>query len=863
MSLQNDNTRQLLYLAALLHDIGKFYQRADDGNAGKEFNYLSQEVWKMQDVYCPPAYKVPTQHTHKHVLWTAQFIRENQLEEKFNLKGLERLASIHHYPSEDQILEKILQKADHLASGIDRTELKEDKDTQHEENSSFKTTQMRSIFESLLREQETSSHTDVDELFSYKYYLPVREISFKKDGFPQLQANDYDYKRLWEEFKKEFEELLSLTSDARTFSETFFNLLHKYTVAIPSSTMHLPDVSLFDHSKIVAAFATCLYDYLQEKNKLTRYDILPNEDAVLLIGGDISGIQTYIYNIISKYAAKNLKGRSFYLQLLVDTVIQKILKESNLFSANVVYASGGGFYLLAPNTNATKKVLENIENEIHEIKEGDIYTTLKLSLYLSIDYVTISENDILGDITNNKLHVQRKNHISKKWKDLTDKLNFKKRNRYSSQLLLNYNYFFEEAERGAQLQKDSITNEEILEHEKPVSIEDGILVKEITKQQIDIGKNLHHTRHLVLSYQEIDYWKKGIDFLYHENPYDLNIHWYFIGEGSDNSILRADDIRVTTLNDFHFIRSSFRGKVISYGFSFYGGNDYPTDENDEPRFFDQLAGETVDEFKRLGILRMDVDNLGQAFIHGFRDDRRTFSRYTSLSRSLDFFFKGYINEIWKYQPEFKKWINIVYAGGDDLFIVGKWNIVIQFAEMIYKEFREWTCHNPKLTLSAGIAIVPPKFPILKAAEIAADAEHKAKQHLCNGHEKNAICFLDMPLNWEIEFPIVKEYKDKLFKYINQELLPTSFLYKIYTLQRMRNEQKRMNKNESWRWIMTYDFSRFKERVKDTDLKLFFDNLLADILCNTIKGKKQPTEYHFLDLLNLSARWAELELRTKN
>lgn len=52
----------------------------------------------------------------------------------------------------------------------------------------------------------------------------------------------------------------------RTFSEAVLNILEKYTIAIPSSTIHLPDISLFDHLKTTAAFAVVLYQAAVEKN---------------------------------------------------------------------------------------------------------------------------------------------------------------------------------------------------------------------------------------------------------------------------------------------------------------------------------------------------------------------------------------------------------------------------------------------------------------------------------------------------------------------------------------------------------------------------------------------------------------------
>ena len=116
-----------------------------------------------------------------------------------------------------------------------------------------------------------------------------------------------------------------------------------------------------------------------------------NKDRFLLIGADFSGIQSYIYQIISKYAAKNLKGRSFYVRVLSDAVVRYLLKELNLYQANVIYNSGGGFYLLAPNTTDVEEKLKKAVREI----EQKIFRTHGISLYVAIDSITISDDALL------------------------------------------------------------------------------------------------------------------------------------------------------------------------------------------------------------------------------------------------------------------------------------------------------------------------------------------------------------------------------------------------------------------------------------------------------------------------------------
>ncbi len=833
-----EDDRDKLCLASLLHDIGKFYQRADERNENGSFQFLSRECQNMASSYCPAGRD--NDYSHKHVLWTAQFIRENELEKSLNMRGLERLAAAHHNPDPNNILERILQKADHWSSGADRTKNWGTQDSENENQfHNFKKTQMRSILESVLCEEA--------DKYSYQYYLPVRSLELSPQIFPKDEKIDPDYTTLWSSFVSEFRKIK--VNNNRNFIETLYHLLHKYTVTIPSSTIHLPDVSLYDHAKTVAAFSICIYDYLKQKNNLSAFKLKNDEEVVLLIGGDISGIQQYIYQIISQQAAKNLKGRSFYLQLLVDSVISLITDSLGLYQANIVYASGGGFYLLAANTEENRKKLTAIDRDI----SNKIFDEHKTSLYLAIDTVGLSEDDIMGS----------PNKIGERWKELIEKLNHKKRSRYADQIPSHYTYFFEVAESGARAEKDLITNEEISPSEKPHYVKGGGVIRQSTLDQINLGKYLRQSTALIKSKTELAN-RNADNYLYYINPLDLNIHWYFAGHENQ---YYPDHVTLLRLNTTELDRpGGYASHNFISGFTFYGGNNFPTDNNHEPVYFDTLAGEEKNEFRRLGVLRMDVDNLGYAFTNGFAESRRTFSRYTSLSRSLDFFFKGYINTLWNKKEDFRRWTYIVYSGGDDLFIVGRWDVTLQFAEKLRKAFRKWVCGNPNLTLSAGLIIVPPKFPILKAAEMAGEAEEKSKNHRIHTayvqQEKNAICLLGLPLNWDYEYKIVKKWQKKLAGYVQDKKLPSGFLHKIQTYYQMRKHQENKQLNESWRWILAYDFTRLSRRLKDDDVKNFLSETQHDVICNTYKTKEITSNYHALDLLNLAARWAEIKIRTQ-
>ena len=77
----------------------------------------------------------------------------------------------------------------------------------------------------------------------------------------------------------------------------------------------------------------------------------------------------------------------------------------------------------------------------------------------------------------------------------------------------------------------------------------------------------------------------------------------------------------------------------------------------------------------------------------------------------------------------------IYAGGDDLFVSGAWNEVVEFAFDVYQCFRAYTGQNPDISISGGISIADAKFPLYQAANESGEAESAAKG---NGRDSNGL-----------------------------------------------------------------------------------------------------------------------------
>lgn len=858
-----DRIREHIYLAALLHDIGKFYQRADKPFSDKA-NELSDSVKKMANHICP--LNDNGRFGYQHTVWTLQFLSEIEAElkkipdfyknpfDEDNQDTIFQLASFHHKPSTE--LQALVSLADWWSAGIDRREKLEEENDDSEAikwgKNRYKQIPLYSVFNGI-------NEGDGKSAFG------LRPLSIEEDGFfpndvnsPQDGISQEKYAILWGLFKEEFDKLP--TDTFAGFAESLLNLLKKYTWCIPSNTTDMSNVSLFDHLKTTAAFADCLYlykeehkdDFVYQNNRLSlKADVQP----VFLLGGDLSGIQKFIYNIASRKAAVSLKGRSFYLQLLIDSIIQRIIQHPDIDATlgHVVYSSGGKFYMLLPNTEKVKSAIvelkESIEQELWEQHHGQ--------LVVNMDYVPFAYNVGGSGID---FEDQKNQEIGLLWKALAEKLTSQKNQKFKNVLLNKYEKFFGVQEVGGDVKVCAVTGIES-NTEKCVAIDpkekEKTYVLPIVKEQADLGKTLKDVDYIV-TYRSDDsnkYMKNRVKI----DVYNAGIHNYMFDqleltdEDADfRRITSADTCRVKRINNTDFLAAPLKGNGCSYGFQFYGGNEqaqkvtanHPKGRN---KTFEELADGSY-----LGVLRMDVDNLGSIFIKGLPENDKSFSAYSTLSFMLDYFFSGYLNTI---REKYKDDVNILYSGGDDVFAVGRWDKLIEFAADIRKNFAKFVGRED-ISISGGIAIVGDKFPIAKAAELAGDAEHNAKS---NSEAKNAFNMFGETISWKDEFGYVEKYKKEFVDLITHEKLSKGILHKIktYSLMIEDNKEKKARgkrENMSYLWHTAYYLSRYMEsHKKNQSVYDFCKNLRDRELLDTRK----------YELMAVAARWAELELKENN
>jgi CRISPR-associated protein Csm1 len=285
---------------------------------------------------------------------------------------------------------------------------------------------------------------------------------------------------------------------------------------------------------------------------------------------------------------------------------------------------------------------------------------------------------------------------------------------------------------------------------------------------------------------------------------------------------------------------------------------------------------------RYAVLRMDIDSLGDIF-----RQPKNMLQTSALSSALSLFFDGWLNCICrdvskKWQLELKERLDIdiqsdefklpyiIYSGGDDLFIVGTWDVIPMLAERIRNDFASYVSKgyvsdekviDPCMTISAGITFCHSKFPIYQAADMAKEAlDDRAKNRESNGKKKDAIDFLGVTVGWE-EFDDIKKLAFELANLIEVNKVPHALLTLLKSVA--DSYQEGLKKCQSsggivygkWMWQLAYGLSRMVERTKSTELK----DRIMKVGGNAVDLGKVK-QWRMIRHLSLPVRWAEYLIR---
>lgn len=762
--------RDAIYLGALLHDIGKFAWRAQELKQGDNHEKLGEE-----------------------------FIREH-------LGKCKAVSSM---------VEKVIDAANRKNNEIRRADYAAASERQNEGSKQTRRP-LVSIFNRV-----TIGKAELPQQIGY--YLPEKsgatiQMPNKLDqniAIEQWKPNEQEmiarHQTLWQQFLVDVEKLREI-EDFTAFIKTFHSLLEEYTTTICSAAYQsYPDINLYDHSRITAALAIC-------------------GDECIVIKGDVSGIQNFIYNDIRDTAnpAKTLRGRSFYISLLVDTIAEYCIEQLGLYPSNLLFNSGGHFQILAPNTTEVHEKIQRIEKKINT----KLLKSFNGRLSLVMAWVEVASKTLMVEY-HDVIH------------QLNEKLDEQKKKKF----------FF-------------VADDVLL---SPLQNSGDTAMENTMK---DLGRELPLSTHILeVSYHSpIQHQDFILDFS------EFSKAWIFVKDeqlyrGDVLGELKKQQIRYAVLHSLtteNFLEYNNQLHGLDYPLGFtrkYIGLHIPMKKENErePMEFEDLAKQKCENYPLLGVLRMDVDSLGALFAVGLREENKeerqyTLSRIASLSRELTKFFTLHLNNLAREHN-----IYLVYSGGDDVFAVGSWVKILDFAKAIQHDFAKFVCNNNNITISAGIVVTKDSFPISTSALWAGEQEDKAKNVDAN---KGKVSVFDREVSWGQLDELLK-WGEEILKIVKkdnhnengEDKLPPTFIHNLLTQTKQCFDDKgkivphKVQRFSAW---LHYAFARRK-----VDAKTIAENdktFKVEFAKQMLEGKKEEKADIYKNFI-IPASYVLLKTRT--
>lgn len=854
--LLNSSTR--VALAAYLHDLGKFAERAaieeaeqkdNSGNSVKELN-------KQQ--YCP---NFNGRYSHVHAAYTAiaMDVIEQHLPDikKENCSpfaswsagdmgeqndSLINAAARHHKP--ETFLQWVIATADRLSSGFERTQFDEyNRAEEGTQERSYKTARMEVLLEkvSLNNEKKASAHRYPLLPLSPNALFPI----VKSEAEPQSDVEGTSqYKALWNGFmsalKRDGGEDAIPQSHKKNLAlwlDHFDSLWMTFTHCIPSATaskvdgkfIQIPaDVSLYDHAKSTAALATALWRWHHENNSCSEENAkkLQNaqdyaEQKFLLIQGDMFGIQDFIFQSggsSAKFASKLLRGRSFYVSLLSECAALRVLDSLSLPSTSQVINAAGKFLIVAPNTANVVAQLEGLRADFNQWSLEKTQGRAGLGLA----WTAAAANDFISKKNESPFQKLLTTLFSELEIQKHQRLNLCSKN--SPSIFSGYLNAFNN-ELGV-CDIDGIS--------PAVKFRDGVAIGQMALDQIDIGTHLAKSKRLIISREKL----QGSNSL-NGDILGFYIHFTksedesgrFAEEVKTNNLLRCWDFSLPDVNGNTplwngYARRNINGYVARFTLQDlhaadgkYKQFDDEIDcvrDNNEIKSFNHLACENrlpLDEgFNVIGdpsaakswtgiaglhALKGDVDNLGLIFQKGYENPN--FAKMAALSRQVNAFFAIYLP--WLCQQEEYRQTYTVFAGGDDFFLIGSWKTQMALANRMHQEFERYVAKNRDVHFSAGLYLTKPGIPIHSMAEGAEQALNASKS--IDDKQKNAITCFGQTMHWP-EFDSLIIETQWLENTKSKYDFSAGYIYGLLELSEMADKSNRHIPEKSiWRSHLSY------------------------------------------------------------
>ncbi len=780
-------------LAALLHDLGKFAERARiqeaqtkdaDGNSRQAIN---------EGLYCPTNRE--GRRTHIHAAYTAigmdllethlpELVGEDMApfapwREKNADDSIINAAARHHRP--ETFLQWLIATADRLASGFERETFASYNAAPDEEQGrklNHYTTRQWTLLEGIALPSPigTGARSEVATP-AYRYPLsalspdavfPVLAKDKQQGEHGEKSIAQKEYLALWNGFVKGLADIpVPHRRSLPLWIDHFESLWLTFTHAIPSATAGIggkvrPDVSLFDHSKTTAALAVALWRYHsdqghdirdareqlcaqwdRERSGSQRAEHAWKEPKLLLVQGDFFGIQHFIFaegSQTQKRAARLLRGRSFYISLLTELAALKVLEALDLPATSQVVNAAGKFLIVAPNTPEAVAALQCVQGELNDWFLEHTYGQTGIGLAWLPAAARDFRQSEAGEVPFRNL-----------MKRLFEQLEAAKLSRFDlcggvvSPLFQGFLARFEHGECR-------------IDGRSPgsVELEKDVWVSALASDQISIGKWLASEDRLLITRERIMPLMED-QKLNQPRLAIFGYHLLFTRDAEKSGKFGSEAQSRNLLRAWDFSLPESGREALWNGYARRHINGYV------PHFREtDLAEAALGKYDGLSAEDREHERLDapKTLNHLARDDRHPAAEdkwigaeaLMTLKGDVDnlglIFQQGLTNPTFAKMAALSRQMNAffavylpwlcareypntysVFAGGDDFFLIVPWHSAIGLAERMKDEFRRYVAENPDIHFSAGLSLTKPGLPIRQLAALAEEALDAAKSRL--------------------------------------------------------------------------------------------------------------------------------------
>lgn len=471
-------------------------------------------------------------------------------------------------------------------------------------------------------------------------------------------------------------------SDIAKDDNTLLSIYEKYTSLCPAPD-GLPRVSYYQKKKFDMAIESAGGD--------------GNMAYVML---EVTGIFDHMFNVRQPDGAlKRLRGRSYTCILIIKAVALVILNELKLPKCNLLDDGGelAGILIRKADIRKVSDLITMVKTDLVNKFNGSINLLYAIKDDVRKDDLLVNSEALLNELNEGLFsnEYQQFNDISELLSDKT--LRIKTNVQTCKYCGRDFDCHGDKTNEMCQL----CQNEKV------------------------IGTNVAKAKYLISIYNSatplldeagcaISFFNKKVVYIFCKTECEVLTCLQEIKQPVD----------VASINSTKYCSSAL-GEQVSLSFITIG-NAAPMEEknNNNIKELDDIGKEAAGA-EYLGVVEMDSDNFGQVTSCARSSTGyalNNLAEVATLSSYFKYFFQAYLETKIEEHNGYT-----IYAGGDDLFLVGPWNEMIALTRKINKDLRIFTGQNERLTLSCGITIITGNATVVTMSGLVKDELKKAKK----------------------------------------------------------------------------------------------------------------------------------------